>query len=93
MRHLCLILNLLKTKSNTVIKVLLAEDHNIVRNGIRSLLEKQSDIEVVAEATNGMEVIQKLEEGLRFQFFEISGKFINFPYRTEYQLHICEKIR
>ena len=47
-----------------MIKVLLAEDHNIVRNGIRSLLDKQHDIEVVAEATDGIEVLQKLEEGI-----------------------------
>jgi DNA-binding NarL/FixJ family response regulator len=47
-----------------VIKVILAEDHNIVRNGIRSLLDKQPDIEVVAEATDGIEVIQKLDDGL-----------------------------
>ena len=47
-----------------MIRVLLAEDHNIVRNGIRSLLNKQADIEVVAEATDGFEVLQKLEEGI-----------------------------
>jgi DNA-binding NarL/FixJ family response regulator len=47
-----------------LIKLLLAEDHNIVRNGIRSLLDKQTDIEVVAEATDGLEVLQKLEEGI-----------------------------
>ena len=48
-----------------MIKVLLAEDHNIVRNGIRSLLDKQSDIDVVGEATDGLEVLQKLEKGMK----------------------------
>jgi DNA-binding NarL/FixJ family response regulator len=47
-----------------LIKVLLAEDHNIVRNGIRSLLSAQSDITVVAEATNGLEVLELLDNGL-----------------------------
>lgn len=46
-----------------MIKVLLAEDHNIVRNGIRSLLDKHPNIEVIAEATDGLEVMQKLETG------------------------------
>lgn len=35
------------------ITVIIADDHMIVRDGIRSLLEKQPDIEVVAEADNG----------------------------------------
>ncbi|MBC8053302.1 MAG: response regulator transcription factor [Sphingobacteriaceae bacterium] len=48
-----------------MIKVLLAEDHTIVRNGIRSLLDKQTDIQVVAEATNGLEVLKKLKEGIQ----------------------------
>ena len=36
-----------------MIKVLLAEDHQIVRDGLRALIEKQNDIQVVAEADNG----------------------------------------
>src|SRR5512147_1907219 len=35
------------------IKVLLADDHKIVSKGLRTLLEKQPDIEVVGEATDG----------------------------------------
>jgi YesN/AraC family two-component response regulator len=37
------------------IKVLLAEDHTIVRKGLRSLLDKESSIEVVGEAKDGRE--------------------------------------
>ncbi len=36
-----------------MIGVLLVEDHNVVRNGIKSLLEKEATLEVIAEATNG----------------------------------------
>src|SRR3954451_11515694 len=36
-------------------KVLIADDHGIVRSGLRLLLERQPDIEVVAEAGNGAE--------------------------------------
>jgi two-component system, NarL family, response regulator NreC len=34
-------------------RILLADDHKITRQGLRSLLEKQQDMEVVAEAENG----------------------------------------
>jgi DNA-binding NarL/FixJ family response regulator len=46
-----------------VIRIILAEDHNIVRNGIRNLLEKEADLEVVGEALNGQEVLSLLENG------------------------------
>ena len=44
------------------IKVLLADDHTIVRQGIRSLLEQSEDIEVVAEAEDGKEAVKKVIE-------------------------------
>ena len=37
------------------IKILLADDHKITRDGLRSLLEKQPDMEVAGEAENGRE--------------------------------------
>jgi len=40
------------------ITVLLAEDHKIVREGLRSLLEHEGDIEVVGEAGTGREAVQ-----------------------------------
>jgi DNA-binding NarL/FixJ family response regulator len=40
------------------ITVLLAEDHTIVREGLRALLEAQGDIEVVGEAQNGRQAVQ-----------------------------------
>ena len=46
-----------------MLKVILAEDHNIVRNGIKILLEAEEDIEVVGEATNGQEVLDFLDSG------------------------------
>ncbi len=36
-------------------RVLIADDHGIVRSGVRMLLERQEDIEVVAEAEDGVE--------------------------------------
>ena len=40
------------------ITVLLAEDHQIVREGFRALLEHESDIEVVGEAATGRQAVQ-----------------------------------
>lgn len=40
------------------IRVLLAEDHNVVREGLRLLLSAQPDIEVVGEARNGADALE-----------------------------------
>lgn len=44
-------------------KIILAEDHQIVRNGIKMLLESQGEITVVAEADNGIEVLKYFQDG------------------------------
>lgn len=44
------------------ITVLLADDHPIVRKGVRSLLEQEPDIRVVGEAGDGREAIEKVRE-------------------------------
>jgi DNA-binding NarL/FixJ family response regulator len=41
-----------------VIRVLLADDHVVVRAGTRQLLERHPDIEVVGEASNGQEAVE-----------------------------------
>jgi two-component system, NarL family, response regulator NreC len=46
----------------TLIKVLLADDHTIVRKGIRSLLDAEESIEVVGEAEDGRKAIEKVKE-------------------------------
>lgn len=46
------------------VRVLLADDHHIVRKGVRSLLESVSDLEVVGEAEDGLQTV-KLAEQLR----------------------------
>jgi DNA-binding NarL/FixJ family response regulator len=42
------------------VKVLIADDHGIVRSGLRLLLDRQSDMEVVAEAEDGVEALEKV---------------------------------
>jgi DNA-binding NarL/FixJ family response regulator len=44
-----------------MIRVLIAEDHLMVRAGIRALLEKAGDIHVLGEASNGQEAIEMTE--------------------------------
>ncbi len=47
-----------------MIRVLIAEDHHLVRQGIRALLEKAGDMEVVAEAQDGQDAV---EQAARFK--------------------------
>lgn len=42
---------------NDITKIVLADDHALVRDGIRSLLESESDLKVIGEASNGKEAI------------------------------------
>ncbi|MGC9396718.1 MAG: response regulator [Anaerolineae bacterium] len=44
------------------IRVLLADDHAVVRKGIRQFLEESGDINVIAEASNGAEALRLAEE-------------------------------
>lgn len=48
------------------IKVIIADDHSLVRQGLRRYLEMAGDIEVVGEAANGVEVM-RLVEGAEVQ--------------------------
>ena len=47
-----------------MIKVLLADDHSIVRAGLRRIIEESAEMEVVAEAADGMEAVRKAHEQL-----------------------------
>lgn len=44
------------------VKVMLADDHVLMREGIRQLLEFDGSIEVIAEANNGAECLEKLQQ-------------------------------
>jgi len=44
------------------IRVLIVDDHTLVRDGIRALLMLAADIEVVGEASNGLEAMDKVKE-------------------------------
>jgi DNA-binding NarL/FixJ family response regulator len=44
------------------INIIVAEDHRIVREGLKSLLERRSDFQVLAEADNGREAVELCRE-------------------------------
>ncbi|WP_327120001.1 response regulator transcription factor [Streptomyces sp. NBC_01341] len=48
--------------ADKIIKVLLVDDHQVVRRGLRTFLEVQDDIEVVGEASDGAEGVTRIEE-------------------------------
>jgi two-component system, NarL family, response regulator NreC len=44
------------------VRILLADDHSVLREGLRTLLAKDGDFEVVAEANNGREAVRLANE-------------------------------
>jgi len=55
------------------IRVLLADDHEVVRSGLRMVLEAQSDIEVVAEAADGAQALERaLSEEVDLTVLDVS---------------------
>lgn len=60
------------------IRVLLADDHQVVRTGIRQFLESHTDIEVVAEADDGEQAI----EMIRQQRPDVAVLDIQMPWKT-----------
>lgn len=44
------------------LKVMIADDHSLMREGIKQLIEFDGSIEVIAEASNGVECLEKLEK-------------------------------
>jgi two-component system, NarL family, response regulator NreC len=44
-----------------VIKVLIVDDHAIVRAGLRALIKAEADLELIGEATGGLEAIEKVQ--------------------------------
>ena len=49
-------------KKTRGLQVLIVDDHPLVRNGIRSMLESYCDLQVVGEASNGIEAIMLMEQ-------------------------------
>ncbi len=52
----------MKQKRPNKIRVIIADDHQVVREGLSAILNAREDIEVIAEAKNGLEAIEKARE-------------------------------
>jgi DNA-binding NarL/FixJ family response regulator len=46
----------------SLVTVLVADDHGVVRAGLKTLLERSSDIQVIGEASDGREAVKLAEE-------------------------------
>jgi DNA-binding NarL/FixJ family response regulator len=51
-----------KMESNEKIKILIVDDHVVVREGLSAMLSRESNIEVVGEAENGAQAIDKADK-------------------------------
>jgi len=47
--------------AQNTISIVLADDHSLVRDGIRALLEEEADLDVIGEVANGFEAIEMVE--------------------------------
>lgn len=47
------------------IKILLVDDHLLVRKGFRALLDEMDGVQIIGEASNGMEAIMLLRNGIK----------------------------
>jgi DNA-binding NarL/FixJ family response regulator len=47
------------------IKIIIADDHQLFIDGIKSILSKEIDINIIGEANNGLEILKLLENGLQ----------------------------
>lgn len=68
-------------------KVLIADDHAVVRRGLRQILEAEPDLEVAGEATSGAEVM----DALRMQRYDVAVLDITMPGRGG--LEVLHEIR
>ena len=64
------------------LKVLLADDHAIIRDGLKQILADTDDLVVTGEAANGIEVMQKVRE----QHFDVLVLDISMPGRSGLEL-------
>ena len=56
-----------------VTRILIADDHAIVRSGLKRVLDAKPDMEVVAEAENGADAVEKaLEEDVHLAILDVS---------------------
>ena len=48
----------------TTIRILVVDDHQLIRDGVRAMLSAQPDLQVISEASDGFEAVQRAMEHL-----------------------------
>ena len=43
------------------VRILIADDHDVVREGVRAILQKRADWEIIGEAANGQDAVTQIE--------------------------------
>jgi DNA-binding NarL/FixJ family response regulator len=75
---------------NRVCRVLLADDHDIIRRGVRTLLETRQDIQVVAEVASGRQAILLARETrpdiaiIDYSMPELNGRDVTLELKREF---------
>jgi DNA-binding NarL/FixJ family response regulator len=76
------------------LRILLADDHAVVREGLKSLINAQPDMEVVGEASNGLEVAEQVGDcSPNLVIMDISMPELNGAQATAQLLQDCPDIK
>ncbi|HEX7177306.1 MAG TPA: response regulator transcription factor [Pyrinomonadaceae bacterium] len=76
------------------LRVMLADDHEVVREGLRALVEAQADMEVVGEAADGRAAVQRAQElAPDVLVMDISMPGLNGLKATERVKQLCPQVR
>jgi two-component system, NarL family, response regulator NreC len=77
-----------------MITVLLADDHAVLRDGLRYLLEAQEDIHIVATAANGQEAVEQATQNCPdVVLMDISMPVMNGIEATKLICEVCKNTR
>ena len=68
------------------IRVLIVDDHAVVRDGVRAVLTLQRDVQVVGEAVNGKEAVEKTQEFEKAQIEAFRNKNLLFVQQASKKL-------
>jgi len=79
---------------NGKIRVLICDDHTLFREGLRSLLQNEPGVEVVGEAENGRDAIEKLKQiPADVVLMDISMPHLNGFEATQKIVQTCKNVR
>ena len=77
-----------------MIKVILADDHAVLRDGLRYLLEAQADIQIIATAANGQEAVeQAMQNCPDVVLMDISMPVMNGIEATRQICEVCKNTK